>query len=234
MAGLRAGAGLLTVAASDDTIPALASHLTAIMMRAVNNEEELSNWISDPRLTAFILGPGFGIGEKARAFVKLLSTRKLVLDADGISSFATNPNELFSLLAQGDQGFIMTPHEGEFGRLFPDLVKDSGLSKVEKAVLAAQRSSGIVVYKGADTVIAAPDGHALINTNAPPTLATAGSGDVLAGIVGGLLAQGMPAFEAAAAGVWFHGCAGIKAGPSLTAEDLINLIDIRDVFKKDQ
>jgi len=225
MAGLRAGAGLVTVAASDNTIPALASHLTAVMMREVNDEDDLSNWIADPRLTAFILGPGFGIGEKARTFVKILSTRRLVLDADGISSFAANPDDLFNLFAQGETRLIMTPHEGEFGRLFPDIFRDSNLSKVEKAVLAAQRSNAIMVYKGADTIIASPNGLALINTNAPPALATAGSGDVLAGIIGGLLAQSMPAFEAAAAGVWFHGRAGKKAGPSLTAEDLALALD---------
>lgn len=229
MAGLKAGAGLVTVAASDDVIASLATHLTAVMMKAVNHETDVSNWISDPRLSAFVLGPGFGIGEKARTFVKALNERTLILDADGISSFATDPNELFSLFAEGNTRLVLTPHEGEFGRLFPDLLNEANLSKVEKAVLAAERSNGIVVYKGADTVIAAPDGRALINTNAPPSLATAGSGDVLAGIIGGLLARGMPAFEAAAAGVWFHGDAGQRAGAGLTAEDLLSRIDTNSV-----
>jgi hydroxyethylthiazole kinase-like uncharacterized protein yjeF len=221
MAGLKAGAGLVTIASPDDALPVNASALTAIMLRAIEDEATLRRWLDDKRLSTFVLGPGFGAGEKARQFVRALDNRQLVLDADGITSFRDDPKILFDAFAQGPTRLVLTPHEGEFARLFPDIAADQTLGKVDKARAAAERAHAAIVYKGPDTVIAAPDGRALINSNAPPWLATAGSGDVLAGIIGGLLAQGMPAFEAAAAGVWLHGEAGQRAGKGLTAEELV-------------
>jgi NAD(P)H-hydrate epimerase len=170
---------------------------------------------------AFVLGPGFGVGEKARKFALALSERMLVLDADGISSFSDAPKVLFDQFAGDVVRLVFTPHEGEFARLFPDIAAEKTVGKLQKAQLAARRANAVLVYKGADTVIAHPDGRTLINENAPSWLATAGSGDVLAGIIGGLLAQGMPAFEAAAAGVYLHGEAGLRAGEGLTADDLV-------------
>lgn len=219
-AGLKAGAGLVTVAAPGDAMQVNASSLTAIMLHRIDRPEDLQNWLQTAKLSAFVLGPGFGIGEKAKAFSLALRDRPVVLDADGITSFREEPDELFKAFAAGEPQLVLTPHEGEFARLFPDLAADQELSKVEKAVKAAERAHAAIVYKGADTVIASPDGRAYINANGPPWLATAGSGDVLAGIIGALLANGMPAFEAAAAGVYLHGEAGHRAGRGLTAEDL--------------
>lgn len=224
MAGLRAGAGLVTVAAPEEALAANAAHLTAVMLKRIDDADTLAQWIADPRMSAFVLGPGFGIGERAREFAALLAARPLVLDADGITSFAGAPQRLFDVFSEGEPHLVLTPHEGEFARLFPDIAADDTMSKVDKARAAAARANAAVIYKGADTVIAAPDGRAAINTNAPPFLATAGSGDVLAGITGGLLAQGMPAFEAASAAVWIHGEAGQQAGKGLTAEDLVGAI----------
>lgn len=226
MAGLKAGAGLVTIAAPHAALAANAAHLTAVMLREVDDLAGLQRWMEDPRLAAFVLGPGFGVGERARDFALALSDRPLVLDADGITSFAGEPDLLFSAFATGETHLVLTPHEGEFARLFPDIATGSETSKVDKARAAAQRANAAIIYKGADTVIAAPDGRAVINTNAPPYLATAGSGDVLAGIAGGLLAQGMSAFEAAAAAVWIHGEAGNRAGQGLTAEDLLTAIHL--------
>jgi ADP-dependent NAD(P)H-hydrate dehydratase / NAD(P)H-hydrate epimerase len=149
-----------------------------------------------------------------------LKDRPLVLDADGISSFRHDPARLFDAFADAETRLVLPPHEGEFGRLFPDIAADETSSKPEKALKAARRAHAAIVYKGADTVIASPDGRVAINTNGPPWLATAGSGDVLAGMIGAFLAQGMPAFEAAAAGVYLHGKAAELAGPYMTAEDL--------------
>ncbi|AGB71173.1 MULTISPECIES: bifunctional ADP-dependent NAD(P)H-hydrate dehydratase/NAD(P)H-hydrate epimerase [Rhizobium] len=221
MAGLRAGAGLVTIASPSEALGVNASLLTSIMLHAVDDEAALRTWLTDRRLSTFILGPGFGAGEKARQFCLALADRHLVLDADGITSFRDEPQRLFDAFAEGPTRLVLTPHEGEFGRLFPDIAADETLSKIDKARAAAKRTHAAIIYKGADSVIAAPDGRALINANAPPWLATAGSGDVLAGIVGGLMAQGAPAFEAAAAGVWLHGLAGQHAGKGLTAEDLV-------------
>lgn len=222
MAGLKAGAGLVTIASPADALAENAGHLTAIMLHEVNDAAGLDLWLEDNRLQTFVLGPGFGASDKARRFVAALRDRHLVLDADGISSFRDNPDELFALFAGGVPRLVLTPHEGEFGRLFPDIAEDETLGKVEKARAAAKRANAAIIYKGADTVIASPDGRALINTNAPVWLATAGSGDVLAGIVGAMMAQGAPAFEAAAAGVYLHGEAGMRAGKGLTAEDLVS------------
>ncbi|MDQ0558248.1 hydroxyethylthiazole kinase-like uncharacterized protein yjeF [Rhizobium mesoamericanum] len=219
MAGLKAGAGLVTIAAPKDAVGENAAHLTAIMLHAIEDEAALSDWLHDERLQTFVLGPGFGVGEKARRFVALLSERQLVLDADGLSSFKDAPEELCSRFS-GKPRLVITPHEGEFSRVFPDIAADTAMGKIEKAQAAAARANAAIVYKGADTVIASPDGRAYINTNAPVWLATAGSGDVLAGIIGALMAQGVPAFEAAAAGVYMHGEAGLLAGKGLTAEEL--------------
>jgi hydroxyethylthiazole kinase-like uncharacterized protein yjeF len=218
---LKAGAGLVTIASPGEALAENAGHLTAIMLHAMDSEADLLEWLTDERLRSFVLGPGFGAGEKARRFVAALRERHLVLDADGITSFRENPDELFSLFAGGPTRLVLTPHEGEFSRLFPDIAADTGMGKVDKALAAAARANAAIVYKGADTVIASPDGRALINTNAPIWLATAGSGDVLAGIIGALMAQGLPTFEAAAAGVYLHGEAGMRAGKGLTAEDLV-------------
>ncbi|GAC1042124.1 NAD(P)H-hydrate dehydratase [Rhizobium sp. No.120] len=221
MAGLRAGAGLVTIASPSEALGVNAGLLTAIMLHAVDDEAALRKWLTDQRLSTFILGPGFGVGEKARQFCLALADRHLVLDADGITSFRDEPQMLFDAFAEGPTRLVLTPHEGEFARLFPDIAANEKLSKIDKARAAAKKAHAAIIYKGADSVIAAPDGRALINANAPPWLATAGSGDVLAGIVGGLMAQGVPAFEAAAAGVWLHGLAGQHAGKGLTAEDLV-------------
>jgi hydroxyethylthiazole kinase-like uncharacterized protein yjeF len=230
LAAARAGAGAVTVLSPANAMQVNAAHLTSIMLRKVGNAVDLGTLLDDRRPSAFVLGPGFGIGEKARDFaLAVLGDGKggregvegLVLDADGITSFADHPASLFITAgAKGAAKLVMTPHEGEFARLFSGLAKDENLSKLEKARKAAQRSHGVIVYKGADTVIAAPDGRAAINANGAPWLATAGSGDVLAGLLAGLMAQGMPAFEAACAAVWMHAEAGRLFGPGLIAEDL--------------
>ncbi|MBO3760309.1 NAD(P)H-hydrate dehydratase [Ciceribacter sp. L1K22] len=226
-AALRVGAGLVTLASPRDALEANAAHLTAVMLKEIGSVSDLRDWGSDDRLNAFVLGPGFGIGQKARDFTIALGEagKSLVLDADGITSFSDGPTPLFKSFGGGPCRLVLTPHEGEFSRLFPDIAADPSLGKIDKAVRAAERANAAVIYKGADSVIAAPDGRALINTNAPPQLATAGSGDVLAGIVGGLLAQGVPAFEAAAAGVWLHGQAAKRAGRGLTAETLVETVE---------
>lgn len=224
-AGLRIGAGLVTLASPTAALETNAAQLTAVMLKAIDNPSDLAVYLDDPRHNAFVLGPGFGIGAKARAFALALKDRLAVLDADAITSFRDEPNALFNAFSGGDVRLVLTPHEGEFARLFPDLAEDERESKIERALAAAVRAHAVIVYKGADTVIAAPDGRALVNENAPAWLATAGSGDVLAGMIGGLLAQGMPAFEAAAAGVFLHGKAGLAAGRGLTAEHLITSIE---------
>lgn len=217
-AALRAGAGLVTLASPPDALLVNASHLTAVMLTKAAGSEAIPDLLDDKRLNAVLIGPGFGIGEETRLAVAaiLREKRASVLDADALTSFSECPQTLFDLIKSAESQVILTPHEGEFLRLFADLKGD----KIFRARQAAERSGATVVLKGADTVIAAPDGRAAINTNAPPWLATAGSGDVLAGIALGALAQGVPAFEAACQAVWLHGEAGSEAGPGLIAEDL--------------
>ncbi|CAM5386782.1 hydroxyethylthiazole kinase-like uncharacterized protein yjeF [Aquamicrobium terrae] len=226
LAAARAGAGAVTVLSPPAAMQVNAAHLTSVMLHRVGTPEELGAFLDDRRPSAFVLGPGFGVGEKARDFaLAVLEARSgvegLVLDADGITSFRDAPASLFITAgAAGAPALVLTPHEGEFARLFSDIAADAALSKLDKARKAAARAHAVVVYKGPDTVIAAPDGRAAINCNGAPWLATAGSGDVLAGLAAGLIAQGMPAFEAACAAVWLHAEAGSRFGPGLIAEDL--------------
>lgn len=224
----RAGAGAVTLLSPADALAVNAAHLTAIMLRRIDGPDDLRDFMNTRQPSAFVLGPGFGVGETAREFVLQILAgegRGLVLDADGVTSFREAPDALFSAAArEGAPALVLTPHEGEFARLFPDLAADESLSKVERARRAAVRAHAVVLLKGGDTVITAPDGRAAINANATPWLATAGSGDVLSGIIAALIGQGMPAFEAACAGAWLHAEAGRRFGPGLIAEDLPDLL----------
>jgi len=221
---LRAGAGLVTIASPRDALAINATENVAVMVRPVDGAAELAEFLTDTRRNTVVLGPGGGVGAEMREKVleALKSPAAVVLDADALTSFADTPLVLFKAIGErSNRPVIMTPHEGEFERLFNTITKEAKPnSKLQRARLAARSSGAVVVYKGADTVVAAPAGRAAIADNAPPTLATAGSGDVLAGIIAGLVAQGMPAFEGATAAVWLHGEAANAFGAGLIAEDL--------------
>jgi NAD(P)H-hydrate epimerase len=217
-AAARAGAGLTTIAAPERAWAVYAAALTCIMVQPLAGAEDLAPLLADPRYDALLIGPGAGIGAQTRAhaLAMLATGRAVLLDADALTSFQDDPASLFGAIRGPG---VMTPHEGEFRRIFAPAA-----DKLASARHAAALSGAVIVLKGADTVIAAPDGRAAINANAPPSLATAGSGDVLSGIILGLLAQSMPPFEAAAAGVWLHGAAATAFGPGLIAEDLPDLL----------
>ncbi len=217
-AAARAGAGLTSIAVPDAAWAVYAGALTSIMVRPLRKAADLEPMLADTRITAMLIGPGAGVDgdTRAHALAMLRTGRPVVLDADAITVFKDQPGALFEAI-RGP--CVLTPHEGEFTRLFS--VEGD---KLVRAREAARISGAVIVLKGSDTVIAAPDGHAAINANAPATLATAGSGDVLGGIILGLLAQGMPEFEAACAGVWMHGAAAASFGPGLMAEDLPDLL----------
>jgi ADP-dependent NAD(P)H-hydrate dehydratase / NAD(P)H-hydrate epimerase len=217
-AAARAGAGLTTIAVPPEALPIYAAALTSIMVRAAATPEDLGKLLEDARFNALLIGPGAGVdaSTRARALAMLSTQRAVLLDADAISAFAQDRKALFAAVAGP---CVLTPHDGEFARLF-----DASGDKLARARAAARTSGAVIVLKGADTVIAAPDGRAVVNSNAPATLATAGSGDVLGGMILGLLAQGMEAFWGAAAGVWLHGAAAGDFGPGLLAEDLPDLL----------
>jgi NAD(P)H-hydrate epimerase len=224
---LRIGAGLVSVAAEGDAVAANAAHLTTIMIKPFAGADGLTELLSDKRLNAMVIGPGLGVGQETRALAAaaLESGASLVLDADALTSFRDDPGALFGRIRHP---VVMTPHEGEFERIFPGLL-GAAANRIEAARTAAARAGAVILLKGSDTVIAAPSrngepGRAAINANAPPTLATAGAGDVLAGFIGGLMAQGMPPFEAACAGAWLHGDAASRFGPGLIAEDLPEIL----------
>jgi hydroxyethylthiazole kinase-like uncharacterized protein yjeF len=217
-AAARVGAGLVTVASPESALPIYAAALTGVIVQPMKEPGDFAALLSDKRRNAALIGPGAGVGRETRdrTLAILGAGKRAVLDADALTSFADQPAALFAAIA-GD--CVLTPHEGEFARLF-----DASGSKLGRACRAAKASGAVIVLKGADTVIATPDGRVAINENAPPELATAGSGDVLAGLVLGLLAQGMPAFEAASAAVWLHGDAARRFGTGLIAEDLIDML----------
>ena len=222
-AALRVGAGLVTLAGAREALLVQAAHVTAIMLREIADDAGWRTLLADRRLQSVVIGPAAGVGETTRIAVlsALAAGPAIVLDADALTSFAGHPDALATAVSARPRPAVLTPHEGEFAALFGK----TGDGPRETRALAAARTSGaIVVLKGHHSVIAAPDGRVVVNTNAPPTLATAGSGDVLTGLVAGLLAQGMPGFEAAAAGVWLHGAVGRLAGAHPIAEDFVAAI----------
>jgi hydroxyethylthiazole kinase-like uncharacterized protein yjeF len=225
---LRAGAGLVTIASPPAALAVNAAASLAVMVRPVDGAAELAAFMSDRRRNVAVLGPGGGVGREMQDMVlaALAAGCAVVLDADALTSFCEQPQRLLSAIrAHPERAAVLTPHAGEFSRLFHALPGISQAeSKLQQARQAAAQSGAIVLLKGPDTVVAAPDGRAAIADNAPPWLASAGSGDVLAGLVAGLLAQGMPGFEAAAAAVWLHGEAGSEAGPGLISEDLPEML----------
>ena len=215
-AGLRAGAGQVRLLCPPSALVVVASAVMSVLTNSFKDAHELVALTEDA--DAVVIGPAAGVTDATRANVEALAKtdRALVLDADAITVFKGEAETLAGLL---EGPAVLTPHVGEFERMFPGLA-DRSAHKADAVREAARLVGAVVVLKGADTVIAAPDGRVVVNTHATPFLATAGSGDVLAGLVGGLLAQGLEAFDAACAGVWMHGDAGLRAGPGLMAEDL--------------
>lgn len=230
LAGLRIGAGTVRLMCPPSALMVVASSVTSPLVSSFKNERDLMALTED--MQAVVIGPAAGVTEATRAHVQALAGggRVLVLDADAITVFSGEVEKLGSLL---HAPAVLTPHTGEFDRLFPGL-RQQASSKIEATRAAAKQVGAVLVLKGPDTVIAAPDGRAVVNTHATPFLATAGSGDVLAGVIGGLLAQGMDAFDAACAAVWMHGDAGRRAGPGMMADDLDAALHetIADLFAK--
>ena len=214
----RAGAGMVSIATSPDAADSYLASVESIMVKPVVDAAAFLQLVSADKVACAVIGPGAGVGAVTREMVQAgLSTGKpLVLDADALTSFAEDPDELF---AATHGKCVVTPHDGEFARLF-----SAGDTREERAAAAARSCRSVVVLKGAHTVIAAPNGDVVVNHNAAPSLATAGSGDVLAGIIAALMAGGMTPFDAACAAVWVHGEAARIGPPGLIADDLPELV----------
>jgi NAD(P)H-hydrate epimerase len=222
LAARRAGAGLATIASPRAALAVYQAAEPGNLVLEANDAGAIVELLKDRRRNSFLIGPGAGVNARTRESVLAVlgAARSVVLDADAVTAFADRPSDLFDAISSP---VLMTPHEGEFRRLFPDL--SSVASKVERVREASRRSHATVLLKGADTVIAAPDGRAVINVHAPPSLATAGSGDVLAGIAAGLMTQGASALAAGAAAAWLHGESAYRfQRPGLIAEDLIETL----------
>ncbi|PPB81644.1 hydroxyethylthiazole kinase-like uncharacterized protein yjeF/hydroxyethylthiazole kinase-like uncharacterized protein yjeF [Albidovulum inexpectatum] len=230
-AALRIGAGLVTIGSPPEAMAENAARLDAVMLRPVKDAVELNALLEDPRINALCVGPGLGTGARERALVAAALAHRgasLVLDADALTILAADGRNFAALRPD----CVLTPHEGEFARLFPDIAdrlralpeQGPAYSRLEAAREAARRAGCVVLLKGEDTIIADPSGRCRINSasygRAAPWLATAGSGDVLAGFVTGLMARGFDPFDAACAGAWLHVEAGRAFGPGLIAEDL--------------
>lgn len=219
----------MTIGAPTEALIAHASRSPdALMVRAVDGLDGLAHVLADERRNAVVIGPAYGLGPATRNAVAtvLAANRSTVLDADALSSFAGQTPALAALIASrpiGSPPVVLTPHAGEFAMLFGT----SAESKIVRAQDAANATGAIVVFKGADTVIAAPSGRTAVNVNGTPWLATAGTGDVLAGLIGSALAQGMPGFEAACAAVFQHASAAHRVGPNLIADDLADVVRLR-------
>ena len=216
----RSGAGATVIACAPAALESYLAAVESIMVRPVDGPSGLAALLADPRTSAVLIGPGAGVGSATRGLVSavLASGLPAVLDADALTSFEDDPAQLLALL---HAKCVLTPHAGEFARVFP---AESHLEdRVDRASAAAARCSSVVLLKGHDTAVAAPDGRVVVNRDAPPTLATAGSGDVLAGIILGLCAQGMAPFEAACAAAWVHAEAARHAPAGLIADDLPEL-----------
>ena len=218
-AARRVGAGMATVAAPPEVLPIYAADAPGVLTLPATTAEEFADILSDDRKNAVLIGPGAGVDRttRDRALASLQAERATVLDADALTAFKDDPETLFDAI--GDTPCVLTPHEGEFSRLFRVMG-----DKLSRARHAAEQSGAVILLKGVDTIVAAPDGRAVVNTNASPDLATAGSGDVLAGLIAGLLTQGVPAFEASCAAAWIHGDAAVRFGAGLIAEDLPELV----------
>lgn len=226
-AAMRMGAGLVTLAAPAATLPVYARAAASIILAPVDDDRAFAEVIADERKTVVLLGPGNDADTHTatRVIAALTAGKSCVLDADALNAFSDDPAHLVRALRRaGEARSVLTPHDGEFARLFPELAKQHAGDKLARARAAAAASGAVVLLKGFDTVVAAPDGRAVINSNAPPDLATAGAGDVLAGMATGLLTQGMSAFEAACAAAWLHGEAAAAFGPGLMADDLIECL----------
>lgn len=217
--GLRIGAGVVSVLSPPGALAVNAAHLEAVMLSAFEGEADLQT--AGEAADAVVIGPAAGVGETTmrNLFALARTGAALVVDADALTSFRHDPEALFSALDRDD---VLTPHPGEFDRIFPGLLGRAP-ERISATREAARKAGAVVLLKGPDTVVAAPDGRAAVSINGSPWLATAGSGDVLAGFIGGLIAQGMESFEAACAGAWIHAECGAAHGPGLISEDLPDL-----------
>ena len=224
VAALRSGAGAVTLASETNALAVNASHLTSVMLKEINSTEEFFNFVKEKKIKTLIIGPGSGANQMVKGLVIRAIKEEIgfVLDADGLTSFEKNPDELFDLLRKRRKrnNIILTPHEGEFNRLF----KFGNMSKIDKANKAADITSSTILFKGNDTIISSPKKITFLSRESSPFLSTAGSGDVLAGICGSFLAQGMKSHFAAGAGSWLHNEIGIQTGPGLIAEDMNKLL----------
>jgi NAD(P)H-hydrate epimerase len=228
---LRIGSGLVSIACDRESLPIYATSQAAVMTVLIEQESDFTTLLDDERINSVVIGPGAGLTDQTKNRVRniLNAGKHCVLDADALRLFSEHPDMLFKHI---NGSCILTPHEGEFQHLFNNISVDMEADKLTRACQAAKLSGATIIYKGSDTVIATPEGKAALSSHTASSLATAGTGDVLAGLCGGLLAQGMSAFESAAAASWIHAEAATLFGPGLIAEDLPELIPavLRDVI----
>lgn len=238
-AAARAGAGAVTLLSPGNALQVNAAHLTSTILRKTDTLDDVVEWLGERKPAALVFGPGLGlhdkVGDLALGLIPACSglVGHVVFDADALTHLSRRRAEFIRAFGKRNAPrLVLTPHEGEFARVFPEIAEDENLSKLERARKAARLGGATLILKGPDTVVATPDGRAAINANAAPWLATAGSGDVLAGIAAGLLAQGMPPFDAACAAVWLHAETGSRFGPGLIAEDLPDMLPplLRDLL----